>query len=281
VRIVFDNFLRIYKAKEDTLDEFRDRLTFKNPDRGRAEARIKRGQYVDVIPPKWIRCFDEFDDHLAIPVGVGLDFIKEVGWEFKELVQIQDIRSDGHDIAFKVPEKGRFKGYDPHQDKIIATGISNYNAVISSPTGSGKTIGAFGIIERIQSSTIILVDRTDLLEQWVEDLEDFCDGGFSIGILGGGTKRLGDVTVATVQTLRKMPLSTQEELKKEFGVVIVDEVHKAAAPIFVDGSTVFASRYKLGLSATPYRKDRKDFVFKSYIGNVELEITDKVMLSLR
>lgn len=604
MKVVFDNFIRIYKSKQATLDEIREELTFKNPAYGIAEAKRRRGQYVDEIPPRNIKCYHDHQDHLEIPVGVGLKFIKTIAKEHKELVQVVDIRSEGYGIDFKMPHRGFFKGFEPHQDKIIAKAVANHNCVISSPTGSGKchgidtpilmyngqvkmvqdivvgdqlmgpdskprnvlslargqeemfeviptkgesftcnrshvlslrstssegkkykkdaitnisiddylkesntfkhrmktwrtgvkfkskktlldpyflglwlgddstrhnvifnqddvilnylkmfdvtikwdkttfktqirgvstglnearvydsnetpigkriptsylmnsekarlkvlaglldtdghlqrnvydittkfnglrddilflcrslglaaystvkmvklegwdkarpynsitisgnldkipckvkrkiaskrrqvknvlntgfklesqgigdyygftidgdnlyllgdftvthnTISALGIIEQLKMSTLIIVDSTDLFNQWVEELEALPEGDFSIGFYGNGKKKWGDVTVCTVQTIKRFNQKKRDEIKKKFGLLLIDEVHKAAAPTFVTATTIFNAKYKIGLSATPYRKDRKEFIFKSYIGPIALEISDQ------
>lgn len=274
MRIVYDNYIRIYKSKDETIEALQELLTFKNPAHGYALARQKQGKFLPEMPPKYLRCFEVYDDHIGLPTGFNLNIIKHLARNNKELIQIIDNRSVGHEIDFKLSTDGHFRGFEDYQERIIQNAINKPNSVTSSPTGSGKTVSAFGIIEQLKMSTIVLVNRKDLVEQWIEEIGAMCSGEFTIGQFGAGKKKLGDIVIATVQTLTRLNLKSQEDLKNRFGLVIVDEVHLASAPTFTKASSMFSSKYKIGLSATPYRKDKKEFMFKTYIGPVTLKIDD-------
>ena len=272
--IILDNMMRIYKAKESTLDEIRDELEFRNPSYGMAVARANLGRYVPEMPPKYLKLYHEHNDHLGIPIGTDRDLIKKIARKHGEKIKCVDRRSSGYTIQFEVPKVGYFRGYEEHQDKIIDTIEKENNSVSSCPTGGGKTIAALGAIERLQVSTIIIVDKKDLFQQWDEEIQALTTGTYTLGYLGCGVKKPGDVTIAMIQTLTKLKPKVQEEIMGKFGLVIVDEVHKAAAPTFVVGCNMFTAKKKHGLSATPFRKDSKEFIFKHYIGPIKLEVSD-------
>jgi len=62
-----------------------------------------------------------------------------------------------------------------------------------------------------------------------------------------------DIVVTTVQSLSKGKYSQQ--LLDEFGFVVADEIHLMAAQVFHLAFTFVRSKYRLGLTATPDRKD--------------------------
>jgi superfamily II DNA or RNA helicase len=62
-----------------------------------------------------------------------------------------------------------------------------------------------------------------------------------------------DFVVATLQTLRSR--SYPREFLQQFGTTIIDEAHHIAARAFSEVMKTVPSRYVLGLSATPERKD--------------------------
>jgi superfamily II DNA or RNA helicase len=62
------------------------------------------------------------------------------------------------------------------------------------------------------------------------------------------------------------------------GLVICDEVHRMAADQFAKSMWWFRAVLRMGLSATPYRKDGKEGVFLGHIGEVRLTATQEVMI---
>ena len=53
-----------------------------------------------------------------------------------------------------------------------------------------------------------------------------------------------------------------------FGTVVVDEVHHIAARVFSNALPKVSSKFMIGLSATPNRKDGLSKVFEWFIGDV-------------
>jgi superfamily II DNA or RNA helicase len=73
-----------------------------------------------------------------------------------------------------------------------------------------------------------------------------------------------DVVIAMLQTLsmKDLPIATF----KPIGLVIVDECHHIASEVFVQALPKVTSKYMLGLSATPQRKDGLMFVAHWFLG---------------
>lgn len=71
-------------------------------------------------------------------------------------------------------------------------------------------------------------------------------------------------------------------LRNRFGIVLVDEVHRAASPCFSRVVDQFNPWYRLGVTATPDRKDKLDAVIKLIVGpTVTVGEEDKVELRVR
>jgi superfamily II DNA or RNA helicase len=138
------------------------------------------------------------------------------------------------------------------QKRAIEAILAEEVGVVVAPPGFGKTFVAAAAIARRGVSTLVLVHKTTLLDQWVERLgEYFGLDPKEIGILGKGKRRLnGRLDVAKFQSLRRRP-----ELLEKYSQVIVDEVHHIPAVTFESPLKRFRGRYILGLSATPKRKD--------------------------
>jgi superfamily II DNA or RNA helicase len=91
------------------------------------------------------------------------------------------------------------------------------------------------------------------MEQWIARIGAFLGiSSQEVGVVGDGKKRMGDkITVALVQSLYKCA----PEIAPHVGHLIVDECHRAPSRTFTEAVTAFDSRFMLGLSATPWRRD--------------------------
>ena len=82
-----------------------------------------------------------------------------------------------------------------------------------------------------------------------------------------------DIVLAMVQSLsmKEYPEDTFES----FGLVIFDECHHLGAEVFSKCMAKVQSKYMLGLSATPNRKDGLRKVFEWYIGDIAYMTKEK------
>ena len=93
-----------------------------------------------------------------------------------------------------------------------------------------------------------------------------------IGLIGSGKKSLGNmITIALVQSLYKCV----EEIADQIGFLVVDECHRCPSRTFTEAVTGFDSRYMLGLSATPWRRDGLSKLIFWHLGDVHYEVDKK------
>lgn len=124
--------------------------------------------------------------------------------------------------------------------------------------GTGKTCMSLEVVRQLELATLVLVHKEYLLDQWQSRVEQFLPGArvgrWQADIFDIEDK---DIVIGMVQSLsskREYPAWAYAQ----FGVVIVDEMHRGAAPTWVRAITRFAAPYRLGLSATPKRKDGRE-----------------------
>jgi superfamily II DNA or RNA helicase len=141
---------------------------------------------------------------------------------------------------------------------------------LSSPTGSGKTVMALGLVARRRQPTVVVVHTKDLAAQWVERIGAFLSiPAAECGMIAGGRARIGErITVALVQSLYKCA----EEVSARTGFLVVDECHRCPSRTFTEAVTGFDCRYMLGLSATPYRRDNLSRLIFWHLGDVHHEV---------
>ena len=121
--------------------------------------------------------------------------------------------------------------------------------VIVLPTGVGKTMVGMAAIASAKVAAIVIVPTIDLLGQWASTLERYFS--VPIGMLGGGSKEIQDITVSTYDSASIM----MEFIGNHFGLAIFDECHHLPSQIYRCSAEMCCARYRLGLSATPERDD--------------------------
>ncbi len=169
------------------------------------------------------------------------------------------------DTAFKF--QGQLK---PFQLEAVAQmGVKDFGT-LSAPTGSGKTVMGLYLIAQRRQPTIVIVHTKDLAHQWVARIQQFLDiPEKAVGFIGGGRHNIGSqITVALVQSLYKCA----PQLAPTIGHIVVDECHRTPSRTFTDAVKAFDAQYMLGLSATPWRRDRLSKLIFWHLGNVHHEI---------
>ncbi len=145
-----------------------------------------------------------------------------------------------------------------------------YGGIIRATTGFGKTVVTLNIISRLRMPALIIVPTEVIMQQWVARCQDFL--GITPGIIRQDQCSVADVTIGMLHSLSK---EKYPHIVKEFGVVVYDEVHKIPAETFSVTAGMFNCLYRIGLSATPRRKDGTDNVFWWHIGRILASYTAK------
>lgn len=166
----------------------------------------------------------------------------------------------------------------PHQAHAVAatvaalkesfrTSRTHGGGILVSPTGSGKTIMGMWVARMLGLKTLITVHKEFLAQQW-EDAYKLVFGRDEVpGRIQAGCVDISKpVTIAMVQTLSGE--RDMSPLLGEFGLMIVDEVHRTGARVWGRVCPMFHATFRLGLTATLDRKDGAMPVFLLHIGPV-------------
>jgi superfamily II DNA or RNA helicase len=190
-----------------------------------------------------------------------------------------------HDIQYQIDDRRRnltpanfhFNGrLRPFQQLAVDRMLTKDFGTLSSATGSGKTIMALYLIAKRRQPTLIIVHTKDLAAQWTLRIESFLGiGAAKVGLIGGGRKAPGEkITIALVQSLYKCV----EEVAGQIGFLVVDECHRCPSRTFTEAVTGFDSKYMLGLSATPWRRDKLSKLIFWHLGDVHHEVDKKHLI---
>lgn len=205
--------------------------------------------------------------------------IKEqcVKWGYPPVDQIGYIA--GEHLHFQLRRHSSFSGLRPYQQKAVRAYCHPAchwlsSGVILLPCGSGKTVVAIAIMEKIQKETLILTPNTTSCKQWVRELRDKTDlPRQSIGEYTAEHKQIAPVTVTTYQMLTRRDSQTGSFPhmrvfgERDWGLIIYDEVHMLPAPIFRVTADLQAKR-RLGLTAALVREDGRERDVFTLVGPV-------------
>ena len=208
---------------------------------------------------KYLMFYEGFGDEMTLPRGFAyrlVNMCREQNVKFKVVDQRNELEEV--DFAFNATLR-------PYQRAAVSDLLKSHFAVLNSPAGSGKTVMALAMIAERKQPSLIVVHTRELLEQWIDRCESFLSiPGEEIGRIGGGKRTLGEkITVAMVQTL----VNCVREIAPHIGHLIVDECHRAPARTFTKAVTAFDAKYSLGLSATPYRRDKLTNLIYWHLGD--------------
>ncbi len=151
-------------------------------------------------------------------------------------------------------------------------GPGNGFGSIVLPCGAGKTVVGIMAMEALQTETLILTPNVTALHQWMSELLDKTDlRREQLAEYSGEHKNIGPVTLATYQILtwhsRETDTHPHFDLfrKRQWGLVIYDEVHMLPAPVFRIVAEIQSVR-RLGLTATLVREDGEEDAVFSLVG---------------
>jgi superfamily II DNA or RNA helicase len=174
-------------------------------------------------------------------------------------------------------------------DKAQEWMIANGGGVLALETGFGKTVCSLALTNMLNSKcgpsgptggptsrptavpppfcVAVVCHTSAMMKQWHERISQYLPTA-RIGLVQQNKCIIEnkDVVIMSVKTVayRDFDQNTFENIS----MVIWDEIHLMCTKTFALAFPKLATKYTLGLSATPYRKDQCEKIFQNYIGPV-------------
>jgi superfamily II DNA or RNA helicase len=217
-------------------------------------------------PPKPVLLYQETPEAIGVPRQYFMERRKP-----RHIIDLQV--TDGDEARWRGPVEYNpdFPLREPQRDALEAIKSKFDNGclggILRAKPGWGKTVWSCGMIAEMGVPTLVVVHTEFLLEQWVERIQQFLPDA-QIGRVQG---KMCDYTGKTVVIGMMKSLAEKQyppSLYEWPGMVITDEVHRIGAATWAPVAAMFPARYRIGISATPRRKDGADNVFSYHIGRV-------------
>ena len=135
-------------------------------------------------------------------------------------------------------------------------------------TGFGKTIFTLYLVSCLGMKAVVLCHRNIIIQQWLESCAKYLPSLNAVEMDIAQYKKNPscwkdvDVLVCSVINVPKIPAA----VFKQFGCVVVDEVHTICTNEFSKSLHYLVPSYLIGLSATPFRSDGMDTLLQLYFG---------------
>ncbi len=229
------------------LNEIKRLAAFQNPEFYKKQAM----RLSTALTPRVIGCAEDLPKHIALPRGCQAPLEELMSALGVELV-VQDERTVGD--VLEVEFHGELGTEQSRASKAL---IAADTGIFVAPPGTGKTVLGIHLVAQRARSTLILVHRTQLLDQWRAQLALFLDlPEKEIGQIGGGKRRVtGKLDVAMIQSLVRKGNVADEVAS--YGHVVVDECHDVPAVSFERLMSEVRAKF------IPPRADRKGDALQS------------------
>jgi superfamily II DNA or RNA helicase len=227
------------------------------------------------ITPRVITCAEELPQYISLPRGCA-SAAEQLLDEHRVTLKVEDERYPGAPLELK------FNGELTVVQSTAARKLLGHDTgVFVAPPGIGKTVLGTYLVAQRACSTLILVHRKPLLEQWVAQLAMFLGiNEKQIGRIGGGKRKPnGRIDVAMFQSLVRR--EKVDDLVAGYGHVIVDECHHVSAGSFERVLSEVKARYLVGLTATPQRRDGRHPITEMQLGPVRFRVDAKSQAARR
>ena len=213
----------LFNVGKEELAKIKSDLTFNNPN---YESVLRFSKWDRTKVPKFLKYYiesktEDKEPFIVVPSGYKVPFPSRVVYDDRNSIEgevnlyplfvptLREIQEKAVKNFLKTSELGQEMGY---------------MGTLVLPTGSGKTVCGLRIAHDLNQKALIVVNKDDLVDGWMQDAK-FCFGGmFEVGLVKGKKFDLKTVTITTIQTLSRLGKEKLDKLILRLGVTYVDDI---------------------------------------------------------
>lgn len=231
--------------------------------------------------------YDGYDegDYIVLPRGCFEELKRHLS-DAEIPYDIVDKRQEGRyiDVSFN----GELY---PEQTVALERLLSYDMGMLAAATAFGKTVIGANLIARRKVNTLVLVHTVEIMNNWVRDLERFLTINEELPTYTTPKGRIKqrDSVIGTFSSQKKAAtgiidiamigsLGKEDDINpmvRDYGMIIVDECHHAAAVTFENVLRASAAKYVYGMSATVKRGDKQERKLLMQLGPIRHRYTAK------
>lgn len=228
---------------------------------------------------------DHPEGYIQIPIGLYDILIENIN-QADICYEVEDKRQTGRsiDICFN----GELKD---EQISAVNTMCKYDNGILHAATAFGKTVVATAMIAKKKVNTLIILESSSLIEQWINSLERFLTINEQLPTYRTQTGRLktrkshigliqashdsasGIIDIAMAGSLCKK--GEFHKLLDQYGMIIVDECHHVASDTLSAVLRNVKAKYIYGVTATPKRSDGLEKINYMLLGPIRYSYSTK------
>ena len=207
-----------------------------------------------------IQLFTEKDGKVYVPRNAPLDIAHL-------LDTLIDDRSKGHPVTFESTIALR-----EDQHPAVKAVMAGCDGILQAGTGKGKSVMACEVIKQFGATTMILVHKEFLMDQFTGHLKNWLgltddEIGYCRGNPRGWTWNGRKVVIGMLQSIYANIDNLPTDFTRYFGLVVSDECHRVSANTWSKVIQLFPCWKRLGLTATPQRSDGLETIFHYHLGS--------------
>lgn len=219
---------------------------------------FKMGNYGKLCRDDSFPVYVEYNEYIGIPKYYGLTVFGKPDVDKLELCKYPK-----YDMQFTSVLR-------PRQQVIVDKLVTGFNeqrgGLLIAFCGSGKTNMAIYLACVYGLKTLVIVHKTFLKNQFRDRIQSITNIK-DVGTIQGKTIDVDHAfVIGMVQSLSTIPYN--DRVFKDFGMVIIDEVHHMGSRVFSRVYQRISAKYMLGISAENSRNDRLYKIINWYMGPI-------------
>jgi len=264
--IIISNLLAIPKDKVAFDYRLSRRFIIKNPYYTGISAMEAGTKIPEIREAEYLKFYTVKNGYLLVPLYAPV----------KDLLLTYNIKYYDKRITTPDIKDVRFDGeLRDYQEAAASQWLKKKCGIIQARTGSGKTVVALYLIAHCKKRAAVLVHTKLLQDQWYNTAHRFLEN-VKIATTQDKNYKNADILIATYQWFFRN-MEKKAPLLQHFPFLIADEVHRVSAPMFFRTVLLSPARYRLGLTATPYRTDGLFPVVHWLLGKDLISATDPTL----